>query len=157
MPYQTGVVQQWTCDSNHEGRGMRAALLKAAASGANTGDHSVIEGAAPAGATLRLQKKFDTDSAPICTFAQGLLVAGGPLAPLDCVAPGDKIATPDHLNYTMVVPSSGQYEWHTTPSTRPFVASKTTPGGYADAPYGTPQTFVAEDKDVPAADRGIDD
>src|SRR3954451_12336657 len=156
-PYATGVIEQWTGDANHKGEGMRSALMRAAESAGNAGYHSVIQGSAPAGATLRLQKKFDTDSAPVCTFLPGLLVAGGPISPLDCIAPGDKTATPDHLNYTMVVPASGQYEWHVTPSTRPFVASKTTPGGYADKPYGDPQTFSADAKDVPAADRGIDD
>src|SRR3954451_4758423 len=156
-PYETGVVEQWTGDSKHKGLGMRSALLRAAESAGNPGDHSVIQGSAPAGATLRLQKKFNTESSPICTFAQGFVVAGGAAGPLDCLAPGSTTATPDHLNYTMVVPASGQYEWHTTPSTRPFVASKTTPGGYSDKPYGTAQTFDASDKDIPSADRGIDD
>ena len=157
MPYETGVVQQWTGDDKHAGRGLRSALTRAAESGANPGDHSVIKGNAPAGATLRLKKEFVTESSPVCTFAQGLLVAGGPLAPLDCVAPGDRTSTPDKLDYTMVVPASGQYEWHVTPSTRPFVARKVTAGGYADAPYGTPEKFDAQDSDVPAGDRGIDD
>jgi len=112
-----------------------SALLRAAESAANAGDHSVIQGAAPAGAILRIQKKFDTKSAPICTFAQGLLVAGSPLAPLDCVAPGATTSTPDGLNYTMVVPASNHYNWHVTPSTRPFVATKVTPGGYDAAAY----------------------
>jgi hypothetical protein len=132
------------------------ALLRSAESAANPGDHSVIQGAAPAGATLRLKKSFTTDSSPICTFAQGLLVAGGPLAPLDCVAPGASTSTPDKLDYTMVVPSSGQYEWHVTPSTRPFVAHKVTPGGYSDASYKE-EKFEPQTGDIPAGDRGIDD
>jgi hypothetical protein len=57
----------------------------------------------------------------------------------------------------MVVPASNHYDWHVTPSTRPFVATKVTPGGYADAPYGDPQKFDATAADVPSADRGIDD
>ena len=156
MPYQVGVVDQWTGTGTRKGLGLRSALLRAAESAANAGDHSVIQGAAPAGAILRIQKKFDTKSAPVCTWAQGLLVAGGPLSPLDCVSPGAVQSTPDGLNYTMVVPSSNHYEWHVTPSTRPFVATKVTPGGYDAASYKT-EKFDPTDKDIPAADRGIDD
>ena len=128
MPYQTGVVEQWTGDKDHAGRGLRMALLRSAESAASPGDHSVIQGTAPAGAVLRLKKSFTTESSPVCTFAQGLLVAGGPLAPLDCIAPGDTTKTPDKLDYTMVVPSSNHFEWHVTPSTRPFVAHQVQPG-----------------------------
>jgi hypothetical protein len=156
MPYQVGVVDQWTGTGDRKGLGLRSALLRAAESAATPGDHSVIQGAAPAGSILRIQKKFDTKSAPVCTYAQGLLVAGGPLAPLDCVAPGATQSTPDGLNYTMVVPSSNHYEWHVTPSTRPFVAKKTIPGGYDAAAYQT-DPYEPTDKDVPPADRGIDD
>jgi Zinc carboxypeptidase len=156
MPYQTGVVDQWTGTGDRTGRGLRSALLRAAESAGNPGDHSVIQGAAPAGSVLRLKKSFATVSSPICTFAQGLLVAGGPLAPLDCVAPGGTTSTPDGLDYTMVVPPSGTYEWHVTPSTRPFVAHKVTPGGYSDTAYKS-ETFEPTDKDVPAGDRGTDD
>jgi hypothetical protein len=156
MPYDVGVVQQWTGDSKHQGLGMRAALLTAAESAGNPGDHSVIEGAAPAGAILHLSKKFNTDSSPICTYAQGLLVAGSPLSPLDCVAPGASTSTPDHLDYKMVVPADNHYEWHVTPSTRPFVARKVTSGGFADKAYKT-DTYDAQDGDVPADDKAVDD
>src|SRR3954453_2068844 len=156
MPYQTGVVDQWTGGADHPGLGMRSALLRSAESAANPGDHSVIQGAAPAGSVLHLKKSFTTESSPICTFAQGLLVAGGVLAPLDCVAPGSTTKTPDKLDYKMVVPASSHYEWHVTPSTRPFVARKVTPGGYSDSSYKT-ETFEAAATDLPSADRGIDD
>jgi hypothetical protein len=156
MPYQVGVVDQWTGTGPRAGLGLRSALTRAAESAANPGDHSVIEGSAPAGATLRLKKAFITESSPICTFAQGLLVAGGPLAPLDCVAPNGTTKTPDKLDYTMTVPASGHYEWHVTPSTRPFVAHKVTAGGYADSSYKE-EKFEPADTDVPAGDRGIDD
>jgi zinc carboxypeptidase len=156
MPYDVGVVQQWTGDKDHQGRGLRAALLKAAESAGNPGDHSVIEGAAPAGALLHLHKQFKTESSPICTYAQGLLVAGGPLSPLDCVAPSGTTSADDHLDYTMVVPSTGHYEWHVTPSTRPFVFQKTTPGGFDATAYKT-DTYDAATGDVPADDRFLDD
>jgi hypothetical protein len=72
------------------------------------------------------------------------------------VAPNGTTKTPDKLDYTMTVPASGHYEWHVTPSTRPFVAHKVTPGGYADASYEE-EKFEPADTDVPAGDRGIDD
>jgi hypothetical protein len=156
MPYQTGVVDEWTGTGERAGRGLRSALLRAAESAANPGDHSVIQGRAPGGATLRLSKKFDTFTAPVCTYAQGVLRAGGPLSPLDCVAPGDRSSTPDHLEYTTVVPRNGRYEWHVTPSTRPFAFRKVTPGGYADTTYRT-DAYDAAGDDVPASDRGFDD
>src|SRR3954447_6254035 len=156
MPYDVGVVKQWTGDKDHQGRGLRAALLKAAESAGNPGDHSVIEGAAPAGAVLQLHKQFNTDSSPICTYGQGLLVAGGPLSPLDCVAPGPSTSTPHPPDSSMVVPSTGHYEWHVTPSTRPFVFKKTTPGGFESTAYKT-DTYDAATGDVPADDRFLDD
>ena len=67
---------------------LRQALLTAAGSAANAADHSVIQGSAPAGSVLHLHKQFDTKSSPICTYAQGIFVAGSILSPLDCVSPG---------------------------------------------------------------------
>jgi hypothetical protein len=149
MPYETGVVKEWTGHDGREGHGMREALLTAAESAANPGDHSVVEGSAQPGATLKLSKKFDTLSSPLCTFAQGVFTSSpdSPVAPLNCVAPGDPVSTPDKVEYTTVVPASGHYEWHVPPSTRPFVFRHVTPGELEDKPYDT-QTWNAEDGDV---------
>ena len=87
-------------------------------SAANPADDSVIEGTAPAGRVLRVKKKFQTLTSPICQIA------------LDdpgvdqCQAQGDRIAVDDFIESTMVVPSSGKFEYHVTPSTRPFVAAR---------------------------------
>jgi hypothetical protein len=156
MPYQVGVVDQWTGTGERAGKGLRSALLRAAESAGNTGDHSVIKGAAPAGSVLRLKKSFNTFSSPVCTYAQGYVNAGTLPSDADCLMPGDPVSTPDHLDYTMVVPSSNTYEWHVTPSTRPFVARKITPGGYDATAYQTDK-YDAVAGEAPAADRGIDD
>ena len=149
MPYDTGVVKEWTGHSGREGRGMRAALLVAAESAANAGDHSVVEGSAQPGAVLKLSKRFDTFSSPLCTFAQGNLTSSpdSPVAPLNCVAPGDRVSKADKLEYTTVVPASGHYEWHVPPSTRPFVFRHVTPGELQDKPYDTTE-WKAQPADV---------
>lgn len=79
------------------GGGVREALLIAAESAVNTARHSVIEGTAPAGVTLRLTKSFLTSTWDGATFT-------------------------DTLDDTMVVPTSGSWTWHVNPSTRPAVA-----------------------------------
>jgi hypothetical protein len=149
MPYETGVVKEWTGHDGREGRGMRAALLVAAESAANPGDHSVVEGNATPGAVLKLSKKFDTFSSPLCTFAQGNFTSSpdSPVAPLNCVAPGDRVSKPDKLEYTTVVPATGHYEWHVPPSTRPFVFRHVTPGELESKPYDTAE-WKAQPSDV---------
>jgi murein tripeptide amidase MpaA len=124
-PYQQGVVDVWT--GKFHGRlmgGMHDALLFAAEAGADPKSHSIISGTGTPGATLQVTKAFDTESAQICTFAQGWLTAGSPISPLDCVAPGAAFASTkqaDHLTYTTKVPAAGSFVWHITQSTRPFV------------------------------------
>jgi hypothetical protein len=149
MPYETGVVKEWTGHNGREGRGMHEALLLAAESAANPGDHSVVEGSAQPGAVLKLSKKFDTLSSPVCTFAQGVFTSSpdSPVAPLNCVAPGDRQSKPDKVDYTTVVPASGHYEWHVPPSTRPFVFRHVTPGELEDKPYDTTE-WKAQPQDV---------
>lgn len=79
------------------GGGVREAFLIAAESTVNTARHSVIQGTAPAGVTLRLTKTFLTSTWAGATFT-------------------------DELDSTMVVPTSGSWTWHVNPSTRPAVA-----------------------------------
>jgi hypothetical protein len=118
MPYETGVVAEWEGTGANEGEGMREALLLSLESAAKPADHSVIEGTAPAGRVLRVKKEFQTLTSPVCQIA------------LDdpgvdqCQAQGDPIAVDDFIETTMVVPSSGKFEYHVTPSTRPFVAAR---------------------------------
>jgi hypothetical protein len=70
---------------------------------ADSSKHSVLEGDAPPGALLRVRKTFRTPSAP--------------------QPPGDApILVDETLETTMRVPTSGAFEWHLNPSTRPLVA-----------------------------------
>ena len=79
----------------YAGKGNREAFLIALENAADPRRHSVITGTAPAGATLRLSKTFDTPTS-IGTIR-------------------------DRLVSTLVVPSGGKFTWHVNPSTRPSV------------------------------------
>jgi len=118
MPYETGVVAEWEGTGERAGKGMREVLMLSLESAANPADHSVIEGKAPAGRVLRVKKQFQTLTSPVCAIALDEPAVD------QCQAQGDPIAVDDFLETTMVVPSSGTFEWHVTPSTRPFVAAR---------------------------------
>jgi hypothetical protein len=125
MPYETGVVAEWEGTGEREGKGMREALMLSLESAANPKDHAVIEGTAPAGRVLRIRKEFQTLTSPVCQIA-----LDEPL--LDqCQAQGDRIAVDDFVESTMKVPPSGKFNWHVTPSTRPFVGWRRDPGEVA--------------------------
>ncbi len=66
--------------------------------------HSIIEGSAPAGTTLRLTKDFKTE-----TFPQN----------------GTPLQVDDHLETVYDVSATGAFSWHVNPSTRPLVAKET--------------------------------
>jgi hypothetical protein len=88
----------------------------------------VISGSAPAGATLRLTRAFDTKTSKYCALGVDpvVTVAGLPDA-LAC--PGgwqDPQTLHDSLDSTTVVPSSGTFAWHVNQSTRPFVGGGAT-------------------------------
>lgn len=127
QPYKVGFVDQWDgtyADKN--GKGLREALLISGDAAANTADHAVLRGKAPAGVTLRLAKKFDTKTSEYCDGGVGVplnVPAAAPLIDaLACPAGKQKpITLKDELNSTTVVPSSGAFAWHVDPSTRPFV------------------------------------
>ena len=115
MPYEIGVVQEW--------EGMRQALLIAAEDAADPAHHSVIAGRAPAGRTLRLHKDFTTATRETCSMAiTGQPFNTGLQACVGETLPAQEV--PDKLDYTTTVPASGVFDWHVTPSTRPFVAKK---------------------------------
>ncbi len=112
--YQTHVIDQYLgrAGTSAAGKGVREALLLAAEEAADARDHMVLRGRAPAGATLTLDRRFDTVTAPRCTdsFAAD---ACGPTAPA--------LAVPDHVSATLTVGDGGSFTWHAGPSTRPFV------------------------------------
>jgi hypothetical protein len=129
MPYETGVVNEWV---GPEGRGgMREALMIGARAAADPATHSVLEGTAQPGTTLKVRKEFVTKSSPVCTYSQGILASAPP--PTDCVAPGEVREHDDHLEYATVVPESGAFAWHVTQSTRPFVGWRYADGERTDS------------------------
>ena len=149
MPYETGVVKEWV---GPEGKGgMREALLAGAEAAVDPRGHSILEGSAKPGNVLRVKKGFDTPTSPICTYSQGY-VRAGTVAPLDCVAPGEVKTTADKLEYTTVVPASGRYEWHLTPSSAPFVNGRYVPGEKLDRT----DTYEPAEGEQPDSENGIE-
>ena len=88
------VVEQY--EGSGERGGMRAALILAAQTAIEPRSHAIISGRAPAGRTLRI-----TRTVPTKTWN------------------GDAL-DPDTHTSTLTVPESGRYEWHVTPSRRPY-------------------------------------
>jgi hypothetical protein len=123
MPYQTGVVDEWTGENAHAGGrgGLKEALLLAAETAANPPDHAILRGRAPAGTVLRLRRSFVTQTSSYCEKSiEPILVA----LPALCLT-GEKppISIDDELDATTTVPASGSYVWHVNQSTRPFVGA----------------------------------
>lgn len=81
------------------GDGNRGAYYVAMAAAANPALHAVLRGSAPAGAVLRVTKSFQNRT------------YGGSI--------------PERLDTTMVVPSSGRFEWHMNQSGRPLARGET--------------------------------
>ncbi len=130
MPYETGVVAEWTganAHSNNQG-GLKEALLIAAGAAADPADHAILKGTAAAGKVLRLRKTFETKTSPWCSKSVDLVLT---VEALENIGLGEICLTGkqppltigDALDATTTVPASGSYEWHIGPSTRPFVAA----------------------------------
>jgi len=122
MPYQVGVVDEWTGTGKRAGRGLRQAYLRIVEAATDAKQFSTLTGRAPAGRTLRVKRTFKTSTSPVCTFAQLLPVSlpdpiGGAT---DCIAPQDPILIDDKLDYTTKVPANGNFSWLVTPSSAPF-------------------------------------
>jgi hypothetical protein len=160
MPYETGFVKQWNGDYAGNGKGLREALLIGAETAANPTYHSVIEGKAPAGRTVRLHKGFDTSTSAYCQEEAKvpLLNYEHPIIGLlpYCVNPQDPKQIADQLDTTMTVPKGGSFAWHVNPSTRPFVGEDhVIPGGISDTPASTEEFSNQEElrpSTVPAQD-----
>jgi hypothetical protein len=102
--YQDSVIEEYLGDPQHSGEGVREAFLVAGEVAADRDEHSVIKGSAPAEATLRLHKEFET-----------------PLHPNQ----GQNAHIDDVLDSTLDVPDGGDYEWDVMPSGRPFHQGET--------------------------------
>ena len=130
MPYETGVVKEWNGTSESAGGrgGLAEALLIAGEAAANQSDHSVITGRTAPGRVLRVRKDFKTPSwgGPFCKkeiplFLFNIPASDGPR----CVEQGTPFEVDDFLESRLTVPpGSGRFEWHVTPSTRPFMTKE---------------------------------
>ena len=98
--YPNMVVTEYLGDATHAGLGAREAFLRAGEIAGSSADHGIVKGAAPPGATLRLQKQF---TAPTSN------------------PPGGPASVAENLDTTLRVGASGTYEWHVNPSSRPAV------------------------------------
>ncbi len=108
-PYEE-VVDEYVGAGKYAGRGNRMAYLIALAHAADKRFSGTLQGRAPAGATLRLKKTFDT--------------------------PTWEGSFEDFVDTSIKVPRSGRFSWLVNPSTRPAVASKTYQE-LAEAPFKT--------------------
>jgi murein tripeptide amidase MpaA len=97
-PLYANMVAEYD-GSGVPGGGNREAYYVAMEAAANRALHAVLTGSAPPGAVLRLAKSFRNR-----TFTDSI---------------------PEHLESTMVVPDSGQFEWHVNQSGRPLVPAET--------------------------------
>lgn len=93
-PYPIGVIAEYTGKRSGQA-GNREAYFEALKATADPALHSVVTGVAGPGRRLRLAKSFESFTAAGAGF-------------------------PDRLESTMTVPSSGRFEWHVNPSTRPY-------------------------------------
>jgi zinc carboxypeptidase len=135
-PYSRGVEAEYLGRAPAAGAGKggnREAYYTMLKATANTALHSVIEGAAPAGSTLRLSKSFQTSTSPVWQDDFGNVI-------------GDPRRFTDTL--TSELKTSGPtFAWHVNPSTRPVVA-----GRDGRDPTGPPQAGLtfANPPGVPA-------
>jgi len=126
MPYETGVVAEWTganAHSNNQG-GLKEALLIAAGAAADPADHAVLKGTAPAGKVLRLHKAFQTKTSSYCAKSVEPVLNIG-LGAICLTGQKPALTLDDALDATTTIPAGGAYEWHVGQSTRPFVGALT--------------------------------
>jgi hypothetical protein len=122
-PFEETVAEWNGTTEDATGGGNREAYYHAQQNTADTSKHSVLTGRAPANAILRLTKSFDMP-----TSVEGLTFR-------------------DNLNTTMQVPSTGVFEWHVNPSTRPLVAK----GATGREPTGDPSPPQEFDSNGPGS------
>jgi hypothetical protein len=104
--------------------GNREAFYTMLAATADASLHSVIEGTAPSGSTLRISKTFQTSTSPVWQDDLGSAI-------------GDPRQFTDTLSSELRAPG-GSFRWDVNPSTRPVVA-----GRDGRDPTGPPQDPIA--------------
>jgi len=85
--------------------GLRQAFLLAGETAINPDSHAIIAGTAPAGRTLRIRRSFVTTTSA---------------RPNDNRVQNPVQRLNEERQSTLTVPASGEFTWHTAPSTRPF-------------------------------------
>jgi hypothetical protein len=122
-PFATGVEAEYLGLAPATGAGLggnREAYYTMLQATADTALHSVIEGSAPEGSTLRISKTFQTSTSPVWQDDFGTVIR-------------DPIRFTDTL--TSELKTTGpNFAWHVNPSTRPLVA-----GRHGRDPTGPPQ------------------
>jgi hypothetical protein len=104
-PYETGVVAEYLGMEPAAGAGKggnREAYYSMLAATADETYHSVLEGTAPAGWKVKVEKSFTSETSPV--------IGSG----------GEILTFPDQLEYTLDS-KGGKFDFHVTPSTRPYV------------------------------------
>jgi hypothetical protein len=124
MPYETGVVDEWTGANAHSQNrgGLREALLIAAGEAGENADHAILRGSAPAGRILRLRKHFQTKTSAYCQKGLEPVLNIG-LAPLCLTGSKPPLTLEDEQDTQTTVPAGGAFTWHIGQSTRPFVGA----------------------------------
>ena len=126
-PFAQGVEAEYLGKAPSTGagkggnRGAYYAMLEATA---DESLHSVIQGSAPAGSTLRISKTFQTSTSPVWRDDLGSSV-------------GNPIQFTDTLSSELKAPG-GSFRWDVNPSTRPLVA-----GRFGREATGPPQQPIA--------------
>jgi hypothetical protein len=126
-PYAKGVEAEYLglAPSTGAGKGgNREAYYAMLEATADASLHSVIEGSAPAGSTLRISKTFQTSTSPVWRDDLGNSV-------------GNSIQFTDTLRSELEAPG-GSFRWDVNPSTRPLVA-----GRHGHDSTGPPQEAIA--------------
>ena len=125
-PYAVGVEAEYLGLPPAAGAGKggnREAYYEMLKATADTAYHSVIEGAAPVGSTLRISKTFQTSTSPVWQDDFGTVI-GNPIQFQDTLSSELKTTGPT-------------FTWHVNPSTRPVVA-----GRHGRDPTGPPQATI---------------
>jgi len=141
-PYARGVEAEYLGLAPAAGAGKggnREAYYTMLQATANTALHSVIEGSAPTGSTLRISKTFQTSTSPVWQDDFGTVI-------------GDSRQFTDTL--TSELKTSGPtFAWHVNPSTRPVVAGRhgrdATGPPQAGITLANPPGIPAENVDYP--------
>ncbi len=121
--YASAVIGEYEGKGAKQGRGLREAYIVAGEFAANTADHAVLRGRAPAGATLRLKK---TTMLRTSDDEDG-----------DGQKDKEPVVFPETFESTLTVGVAGGYEWHVNPSTRPLAPAPESFTLTCEQPAGT--------------------